>query len=129
MKRLIYITLIYAIGCSSAYCQSSLSDSLFAIGFDLYNAGKYKEALPAFEQLLSIDSIIYRKTRPQKIVYSGMWLGHTLYKLGREKDAQNNEYTRLYYKAPPLTIDACLSQTLYQMKPDDMLKLVTMKKQ
>ena len=102
MKRLIYITLIYAIGCSSAYCQSSLSDSLFAIGFDLYNAGKYKEALPAFEQLLSIDSIIYRKTRPQKIVYSGMWLGHTLYKLGREEDAQNNEYTRLYYKATPI---------------------------
>lgn len=97
-----FLFICLSLGVSFTYAQSSKSDSLFAQGIELYNAGKYEEAIPAFEQLLAIDSILYRESRHQKVIYSGMWLGHTLFKLGREKEALNNKYTKLYYKATPI---------------------------
>lgn len=97
-----YFLICLSLSVFFTYAQSSKSDSIFAQGVELYNAGKYEEAIPAFEQLLAIDSILYRESRHQKIIYSGMWLGHTLFKLGREKEALNNKYTKLYYKATPI---------------------------
>lgn len=102
MKKGVLVFFVTILGCHYINAQSVKSDSLFAIGMELYNAGKYEEAIPAFEQLLAIDSILYRESRHQKIIYSGMWLGHTLFKLGREKEALNNKYTKLYYKATPI---------------------------
>ena len=102
MKRLIYITLIYAIGCSSVYCQSSLSDSLFAQGVELYNAGKYEICIPLFEKSLALDTVTDKTTRPQLEIYTKMWIGSALYKMGREEEAEADLITSMYHKDIPI---------------------------
>jgi len=79
-----------------------ISDSLFVRGYNLYINKEYDKALPIFEDLLGIDTLLYETEHYQRMIYTGMWLGSTLYKLGREKDAQNNVYTYRYYKAIPV---------------------------
>lgn len=79
-----------------------LSDSLFDRGYKLYSSKDYKEALPVFNDLLALDTILYSTGHYQRVIYDGMWLGSTMYKLGMEKEALDNPYTYLYYRAQPV---------------------------
>ena len=72
MKRLLILVIALIQVVLNLNAQSAKSDSLFALGIDLYNAGKYKEAIPLFQDCIRLDSILspYNKRRE----YSRMWL-------------------------------------------------------
>ena len=96
---------ISCLGCAQQLSRQDsvrISDSLFVCGYNLYSNKEYDKALPVFEDLLGIDTLLYETEHYQRMIYTGMWLGNTLYKLGREKDAQENGYTYRYYKATPV---------------------------
>ncbi len=80
----------------------AMSDSLFAVGVELYNQERYEESAVIFTELLGIDTLIWKEVRPQRMVYTGMWLGSALYKIGKEDEAQKETLTSLYYKADPV---------------------------
>ena len=48
MKQ-IAVFLFLLLVCVEAFCQSERSNELYAKGVELYQAGKYKEAIPLFE--------------------------------------------------------------------------------
>lgn len=73
MRRLLMIVIVLIQAVLSVSPQSVKSDSLFALGIDLYNAGKYKDAIPSFQECIKLDDVIlspYNKRRE----YSRMWL-------------------------------------------------------
>lgn len=81
-----------------AYCQSALSDSLYALGVELYNVGKYKEAIPFFEECDKLDKVEFDSLQ-EKRYYGDWWLASCYYKLGKEKKAI--EISPKYYYFPP----------------------------
>ena len=60
---------------------SAESDALFAAGVDLYNAGKYREAIPLFAKSDSLDKAQINPSSNRRD-YSSMWLASCYYKLG-----------------------------------------------
>lgn len=80
------------------FSQSAKSDSLFAIGVDLYNAGKYKEAIPLFEESDKLDKTELDSTSNRRD-YSAMWLASCYYQLG---DSLQAKEISQYYKYPPV---------------------------
>lgn len=100
---LISILSIFTIASYSQNKESMVkSDSLFAGGVELYNQGKYEAAATIFKELLGIDTLIWKKERPQRMIYTGMWLGSSLYKIGKEDEAKKEYLASLYYKAVPV---------------------------
>ncbi len=86
----------------SVYSQNkealAKSDSLFAAGVDLYNAGKYNEAIPLFTESDKIDKAELDSTSNRRD-YSAMWLASCYYKTGDEEEAKNWDN---HYMAPPI---------------------------
>ena len=80
----------------------ALTNHLSIEGMQLYHKGKYKAAEAKFRQALAIDTLLFRDNHYQRIIYTGMWLGNTLCKLGRTKEALNGEYTAPYCFAEPV---------------------------
>ena len=74
------------------------SDSLFALGVDLYNAGKYQEAIPIFTESDQIDKAVLDSTSNRRN-YSAMWLASCYYQLGDEGQAANID---ILYKLSPI---------------------------
>ena len=68
-NRFLYFIIFMLCAYSITYAQSAKSDSLFEIGLMYYQKGKYKEALPYFQELLAIDSILYRETNSRYRIY------------------------------------------------------------
>lgn len=98
------------------------SDSLYAEGVKLYNAGQYQEAIPLFVESDRIDKSELDSTNNRR-EYSAMWLASCYYKLGDVKKAESyNEYG---YELPPidrrLTIESdSLSMFAQQLVPRDL---------
>ena len=74
------------------------SDSLFAVGVDLYNAEKYEEAIPVFTESDKIDKAVLDSTSNRRD-YSAMWLSSCYYQLG---DSVKANETHKYYNYPPV---------------------------
>ena len=75
------------------------SDSLFAAGVDLYNNGKFEEAIPIFAQSDQIDKAVLDSTSNRRD-YSAIWLASCYYLLGDSvKAKETHEY---YYNAAPV---------------------------
>lgn len=106
MNRNLLITILFLVCSVNLFSQNkqmvSKSNAMFAVGVELYNEAKYKEAADIFKNLLGIDTLIWKDTRPQRIVYTAMFLGNSLYKLGRIEEAKENQLTALYYRAYPV---------------------------
>ncbi|MDE6682194.1 MAG: tetratricopeptide repeat protein, partial [Muribaculaceae bacterium] len=87
--------------------QTAQSDSLFSIGVELYNKGKYKEAIPVFEQVWQIDSVTLPETSTRR-TYGEEWLAASLYKKGDKERAKKT--SKLSYNLEPvdrrLTVEA-----------------------
>ena len=98
MKRLLLFVICQMIfDCAIVCGQSAKSDSLYAKGVELYNSGRYKEAVPFFEESdkldkAELDSISNRRN------YSAMWLASCYYKLNNENLAQS--YYEHYKEIP-----------------------------
>lgn len=99
MNRNLLITILFLVCSVNLFSQNkqmvSKSNAMFAVGVELYNEAKYKEAADIFKNLLGIDTLIWKDTRPQRIVYTAMFLGNSLYKLGRIEEAKENQLTAL----------------------------------
>ena len=70
-----------------AFSQSKQSDEYFNKGVELYNAGKYKDAIPYFEKSNELDKEEMEETNGRRI-YSMHWLASCYYKLGNKEKAQ-----------------------------------------
>lgn len=66
--------------------QSAKSDSLFAIGVNLYKTGKYQEAIPFFAKSDSIDKATLDTTSNRRD-YSAMWLASCFYNVDERNDS------------------------------------------
>jgi tetratricopeptide (TPR) repeat protein len=74
------------------------SDSLFAAGVDLYNAGRYAEAIPLFTESDKIDKAVLDSISNRRD-YSSMWLASCYYKL---KDSATAESINSDYMVEPV---------------------------
>lgn len=83
---------------SVIYAQSSKSDSLFAQGVELYNTGKYKEAIPIFAESDRLDKVELDSASNRR-EYSAMWLASCYYKIG---DTIMAKSLSIYYKDKPI---------------------------
>lgn len=76
------------------YGQSERSDSLYAIGVDLYHAGKYAEAIPIFREVSRDDTIFFSSKKLAsgaytcRINYGPSWEAACHYKLGDAETAK-----------------------------------------
>ncbi len=85
MRRIIFGFVLVGIAVSAVAQMlrqpSAESDALFAAGVDLYNKGKYREAIPLFAKSDSLDKAQIDSTSNRR-VYSSMWLASCYYKMG-----------------------------------------------
>ncbi len=85
MRRIIFGFVLVGIAVSAVAQMlmqpSAGSDALFAAGVDLYNAGKYREAIPLFAKSDSLDKAQINPSSNRRD-YSSMWLASCYYKLG-----------------------------------------------
>ena len=72
--------------CAIVCGQSAKSDSLYAKGVELYNSGRYKEAVPFFEESDKLDKAELDSLQSKRY-YGDWWLASCYYKLGKEKKA------------------------------------------
>ncbi len=85
MRRIIFGIILVGIAVSAVAQMlmqpSAESDALFAAGVDLYNKGKYREAIPLFAKSDSLDKAQLDSTSNRRD-YSSMWLASCYYQLG-----------------------------------------------
>lgn len=90
--------LILILFCPKLYGQSIQSDSIYAIGVDLYNQGRYEDALKEFEISNKLDHEELDSLSPRRD-YSASWLASCYYKLGNSEEARKLDYG---YKSTPV---------------------------
>ena len=78
---------------------SAESDALFAAGVDLYNVGKYREAIPLFAKSDSLDKAQIDPSSNRRD-YSSMWLASCYYQLGDTATAAGID--AYYYRLTPV---------------------------
>ncbi len=128
MKRLIIFFAAAAV-CLGMHAQSRESDSLYVIGVNLYNEGKYAEAIPFFEKSRDLD---YREMDENSIrrEYSSTWLASCFYKLGDVKTAE--QYDKYITSAKPVDrrtsfpIDNLLSECLWELSQGNFKKSISL---
>ena len=85
MRRIIFGFIFVGIAASAVaqmlWQPSAESDALFAAGVDLYNEGKYREAIPLFAKSDSLDKAQIDSTSNRR-GYSSMWLASCYYHIG-----------------------------------------------
>ena len=77
---------------------SAESDALFAAGVDLFNEGKYREAIPLFAKSDSLDKAQIDSTSNRR-GYSSMWLASCYYHIGDTATAAGID---AYYRFVPV---------------------------
>ena len=70
-----------------AFGQSRQSDEYYNKGVELYNKGKFKEAIPYFEKSYALDQKELEKGDSRRD-YSTHWLASCYYKLGDKSKAE-----------------------------------------
>ena len=85
MRRIIFVFIFVGIAVSAVaqmlWQPSAESDALFAAGVDLYNEGKYREAIPLFAKSDSLDKAQIDPSSDRRD-YSSMWLASCYSQLG-----------------------------------------------
>ena len=95
-----FLILLVVLLCSPiGYAQSERSDKLFEQGVTLYQAGKYREAIPVFEECDSLDKAEMEEGAYRR-GYAEDWLASCWYKLGNTKKAK--EIADQTYDAAPV---------------------------
>ena len=98
VKRIILCAII-ALFAVEAGAQSARSNQLFDEGVELYRQGKYREAIPYFEQVDVLDRKELPEGNPRR-EYATLWLASCYYKLGNEAKARELDATT--YALPPI---------------------------
>ena len=101
MRRIIFGFVLAGIAVSAVaqmlWQPSAESDTLFASGVDLYNEGKYREAIQLFAKSDSLDKTLV-DSLSHRSWYAKSWLASCHYKLGDTTNAI--KYDSLYYLPP-----------------------------
>ena len=97
-KPLILTVVLFLLIFAEGKAQTAESDSLFAFGVRLYQAGDYAEAIPLFAQCDSIDKATLPETSNRRN-YAAIWLASCYYQLG---DTIKAEETHKYYANAPV---------------------------
>ena len=84
---------------TSLYAQSDLSNQFFQRGVNLYNQGKYAEAIPIFEQTQMLDESELPESSSRRN-YSKLWIASCYCQLGDTAKAREAE--PYAYLAPPV---------------------------
>ena len=97
------LLLLLCVSIYSTYGQSiekicERSDSLFAVGVEIYKAKQYKDAIPLFTECKRLDSLIH-KPNSSRLGYASMWLASCHYKLGNIEAASSLSD---YYMVAPI---------------------------
>ena len=102
MRRIIFGIILVGIAVSAVAQMlrqpSAESDALFAAGVDLYNEGKYREAIPLFAKSDSLDKAQIDPSSNRRD-YSSMWLASCYYKIGDTATAADID---AYYQFTPV---------------------------
>ena len=102
MRRIIFGMILVGIAVSAVAQMltqpSAESDALFAAGVDLYNKGKYREAIPLFAKSDSLDNAQIDPTS-NRLGYSRAWLASCYYMLGDTSEALKYSF---YYDLSPV---------------------------
>lgn len=85
LKSLVFIFFLTCL--LPMYGQSKKSDSFFSKGVDLYNSGRYLEAIPYFEKVVKLDEKEIPE-RSERAGYGISWLASCYYKLGNTSKAR-----------------------------------------
>ena len=110
MRLLLSIIMFFSVVC--VFAQTEESNKYFNQGMDLYNQGKYTEAVPCFEKSDSIDKITLDSTSNRRD-YSAMWLASCYYLL-KDTTKARNLYT--YYSQIPVNRNLTIqSDSLYEI--------------
>ena len=103
IRRIIFGIILVGIAVSAVaqmlWQPSAESDALFAAGVDLYNEGKYREAIPLFAKSDSLDKAQIDPSSNRR-GYSSMWLASCYYKIGDTATAEDLDY--YHYCVPPV---------------------------
>lgn len=114
-----YFVFILLICSTICFGQSWQSDSIYAIGVELYHKGKYAEAVEQFTQSNILDHKELDSLSPRR-EYSSMWLASCLYKMGREDEARKTSFS---YKSEPVDRrQAVVSDSLSALVVQDIQK-------
>ena len=87
MRTLISI-FIFFFSTVSLFAQTEESNKYFNQGMELYNQGKYTDAIPCFEKSDSIDKVTLDSTSNRR-EYSAMWLASCYKYLGDSVKAKS----------------------------------------
>ena len=102
MRRIIFGFVLARIAVSAVaqmlWQPSAESDTLFASGVDLYNEGKYREAIPLFAKSDSLDKAQIDPSSNRR-TYSLWWLASCYYHLG---DTNKAATIQKYYSIEPV---------------------------
>ena len=102
MRRFIFGFVLAGIAVSAVaqmlWQPSAESDTLFASGVDLYNEGKYREAIPLFAKSDSLDKAQIDPSSNRR-TYSLWWLASCYYHLG---DTNKAATIQKYYSIEPV---------------------------
>lgn len=98
MRKSLLLTILLFVAAMMARAQTKESDALFAQGVNLYNKGKYKDAIKVFARCDSVDALTL-PAESSRGGYGKVWMGACYHKLG--EDAKAKELSP-YYTAPPV---------------------------
>lgn len=93
MRLLLSIIMFFSV--VSVFAQTEESNKYFNQGMELYNQGKYTEAIPCFEKSDSIDKITLDSTSNRRD-YSSMWLASCYYHLAEFDKAKEIDSTNSF---------------------------------
>ena len=117
MKQIL-ITIMIACAWFSMAAQPLKSDKLYAQGVELYQAGKYKEAIPIFIQCDSLDKLEMKST-DARLGNACMWLASCYYKSGDDLEAI---ITYQHYMLPPVDRRKTATSDALTTKAVDLFK-------
>lgn len=98
MRKLLTSFIFLTVGLQTISAQSAKSDSLFAEGVRLYNAGRFQKAIPYFSESDCLDKVELDSTSNRKD-YSQWWLASCYYHLG---DSARASFVHKSYNVEPV---------------------------
>ena len=104
----------------TGYAQSKRSNELFAQGVELYQAGKYREAIPVFEECDRLDKAEMDSLDERRFLCE-QWIASCYYKAGNIQEAKNQSF--FTYELPPVDRRLTIQSDTLSSKIESLINL------